>query len=115
MNWIFVVFYVLFAISGSTLLKYGMTTKSLFVVPFVNMKVSWVSLIGFFSYGISFLLYTVLLSKFELSFISPIITGIVYFLLMVTAFLFFKEPVTFNKIVGSLLIIVGILFMIVKK
>lgn len=115
MDWIYVIFYVLFAICGSTLLKYGATAKSLFVVPIVNMSISLMTFIGFLVYGISFLLYTILLSKFDLSFISPITTGTVYVLLMVTAFIFFREPITFNKITGSLLIIVGILFMVVKK
>ncbi len=117
MDYIYVVLYVLFAVCGSSLLKYGSeeTVKTLFVVPFVNMNVSLISLIGFISYGISFLLYTVLLSKFELSFISPLTVGIVYVLLMLTAFIFFKEPITMYKIIGSSLILLGILFMLIKK
>ena len=69
MNWILVVLYVIFAVSGSTLLKYGGLSqfKSLFTVPVVNMSISWITLIGFICYGASFLFYTVLLNKFDLS------------------------------------------------
>lgn len=117
MNIIFIVLYVIFAVTGSTLLKYGGLehVKSLFTVPFVNMNVSWVTLIGFICYGISFLLYTVLLNKFDLSFISPLTVALVYILLMITAFVIFKEPITPTKIIGCSLILVGILLMIKGK
>lgn len=117
MNVVFIILYVIFAVTGSTLLKYGGLehVKSLFTVPFVNINVSWVTLIGFISYGISFLLYTILLNKFDLSFISPLTVALVYILLMVTAFIIFKEPITTTKIIGCSLILIGILLMIKGK
>lgn len=116
MNVVLIFLYFIFAVSGSTLLKYGGLEhmKTLFHVPFVNMNVSLVTLIGFVCYGISFLVYTVLLNKFELSFISPLTAGVVYVLLMITAFVIFKEPITTMKIIGSILILMGILFMVHK-
>lgn len=116
-NWIYLVLYVVFAVSGSSLLKFGATeaAKSLFIIPFVNMHVSLFSLIGFMSYGLSFILYTILLSKFDLSFISPLTTGVVYVLLMVTAFIFFKEQITFMKLFGSSLVLIGVFIIILQK
>ena len=74
MNWIYLVLYVLCSVSGSTLLKFGSSTavKTLFTIPFLNLNISLTSLIGFISYGLSFVFYTILLSKFDLSFISPL-------------------------------------------
>lgn len=117
MNVVFIVLYVIFAVVGSTLLKYGglEQVKSLFTIPFVNMSVSWITLVGFICYGISFLLYTVLLNKFALSFISPLTVSLVYILLMITAFVIFKEPITVQKIIGSSLILCGILMIISDK
>ena len=116
-NYIFLVFYVIFAVTGSTLLKFGssVNAKSLFVVPFIDMKISLISLLGFITYGLSFILYTILLSKFDLSFISPLTVGIVYVLLMITAFVFFKENITLLKLTGSSLILIGILLMVTSK
>lgn len=116
-NVIYIVSYFIFAVSGSTLLKYGglEKVKSLFVVPGVNISVSWITLVGFVCYGISFLLYTILLNKFDLSFISPVTVAGVYILLMITAFVIFKEPITFNKVMGSSLILVGLLLMASQK
>lgn len=111
---IYVSLYVIFAVTGSTLLKYGGLSKveKLFTVPIVNMNVSLVTLIGFICYGISFLLYTILLNKYDLSFISPLTVALVYIFLMITAFVIFKEPMNIYKITGSLVILVGILLMI---
>lgn len=117
MNIVFIVLYVIFAVTGSTLIKYGglEQVKTLFTVPFVNISVSWVTLIGFICYGTSFLLYTILLNKFDLSFISPLTVALVYILLMITAFVIFKEPITTTKIIGCSLILIGILLMIKCK
>ena len=116
-NWIYLVCYVVFAVSGSTLLKLGSSTtvKSLFVVPFINLSISFTTFIGFIAYGLSFIFYTILLSRFDLSFISPLTVGIVYVLLMITAFVFFKEGITVFKLLGSSFILIGILFMFIKK
>lgn len=116
MNTIMIILYFIFAVGGSTLIKFGglESVKVLFKVPFINMSVSLYTLLGFFLYSISFLLYTILLNKFELSFISPITVAGVYILIMLTAFLIFKEPITTYKIVGSLLILLGIIFIIKK-
>lgn len=117
MNWLYLVFYVICSVSGSTLLKLGSSNsvKVLFTVPFINLNVSLLMLVGFISYGLSFVFYTILLSKFELSFISPLTVGIVYVLLMLTAFIFFKEEITIFKLIGSSLILLGVLMIIIKK
>lgn len=114
LNILLVVFYVVFAVMGSTLLKYGGLSqiKSLFVLPFVNISVSWITFIGFISYGISFLIYTILLNKFDLSFISPLTVALVYVLLMITSFAIFHEPINSSKLIGCGLILAGILLMI---
>lgn len=109
--------YVIFAVLGSTLLKMGGLDKFkvLFTIPFVNINISFITFIGFISYGISFLLYTVLLNKYNLSFISPLTVALVYIFLMITAFVIFKEPITAMKLSGSALILVGIVLMVISK
>src|SRR4051812_31060512 len=102
--------YIIMAVSGSTLIKLGSlhTEKTLLTLPIVNMKVTLITLLGILAYGISFLLYIVLLSRFDLSFISPLLVAFVYVLLMLTAFFFFKETFTAYKIVGCGLILIGV-------
>ena len=50
MSILLIALYVVFAVGGSTLLKYGGLehVKTLFTVPFVNINISWITLIGFY-------------------------------------------------------------------
>lgn len=116
MNVILIILYVVFAVSGSTLMKYGgIANVKHFLVPLVNINVSLITLLGFIFYGLSFLTYIVLLNKFDLSFISPLTVALVYVFLMITAFVVFKEPITFQKMLGTAFILIGIMLMVIKK
>ena len=117
MNIALVVLYVVFAVVGSTLIKYGGLSKaaSLFTLPIVQDSFSLVSILGIVFYGLSFIFYILLLNKFDLSFISPVTVGIVYVLLMVTAVVVFGEHFTVLKTVGCALILSGILLVLTSK
>ncbi|MEI7615796.1 MAG: hypothetical protein WCJ54_03700 [Actinomycetota bacterium] len=117
MNIILVILYVIFAVGGSTLIKYGGLSKiaSLITIPIVDIGVSLISLLGIICYGASFLFYILLLNKFDLSFISPVTIGIVYVLLMITAAIVFKEQFTILKTIGCTIILAGIMLVIVSK
>lgn len=116
-NWVYIILYLIFSVSGSTLLKFGSSesVKTLFTLPIINMNISLLTFAGFVLYGLSFIFYTILLSKFELSFISPLTVGLVYVLLMITAFVFFKEQITIFKLIGSSMILLGVLMIVIKK
>lgn len=117
MNILLIILYVVFAVGGSTLIKYGSLEKvtTLLTIPLVNVGLSLMSIIGIICYGLSFVLYIVLLSKFDLSFISPITIGLVYVLLMITAAFFFQEQFTLLKVTGCLIILAGILMILSGK
>jgi small multidrug resistance pump len=117
MNYILMVIYILAAVTGSTLIKYGSSEKMkvLFTTPVVHMNLSLITLLGILTYGISFVLYVILLSRFELSFISPLLVAFVYVLLMFTAFVFFKESFTFYKILGCSFILIGVILVLLRR
>jgi len=112
-----IVLYVIFAVGGSTLIKYGGLAKvaSLMVLPIVHVSISLVSLLGIICYGLSFFFYILLLNKFDLSFISPLTVGIVYVLLMATAVVVFNEQFTTLKTIGCTLILAGIFLILASK
>lgn len=114
MNIALIVLYVVFAVGGSTLIKYGGLAKvaSVVMLPVVHVSVSLVTLAGMFCYGLSFLFYVLLLNKFDLSFISPLTVGVVYVLLMATAIFVFNEQFTLMKTIGCTLILAGILLIL---
>ena len=63
---------------------------------------------GLFLYGIGVLLYLYMLSKFEVSYISPIVTASIFLLLIILSYLFLNEQITTKRIIGMLIIIAGI-------
>ena len=68
---------------------------------------------GLLFYGISFILYLYVLSKFEVSQIYPIIMSAGFILLLIFSVMFLNETFTLKKIIGTLIIIAGI-FIIAK-
>jgi drug/metabolite transporter (DMT)-like permease len=117
MNIALALMYVIFAVVGSTLIKYGGLAKiaALFTIPFVNVSVSLITMLGIICYGVSFVLYILLLNKFDLSFISPVTVGLVYILLMITSVLIFNESFTLVKTLGCIFILGGLVLMLVNK
>lgn len=105
--------YVVFTISGVTFMKLGSMAENLkgFIVPIVNLRITGLSLVGYMCYGISFLLYTVIISKFELGYISPILSGVVQIVTLVVAFFVFKEQFSLNAGIGAAMIIAGVIIM----
>ena len=81
------------------------------LVPVVNLRITPLSLVGYLCYGISFLMYTVIITKFDLGYISPILTGISNIGVLVIAFFVFKEHFTVASAIGAVLIIAGVMIM----
>ena len=69
------------------------------------------SVLGVVLYGVSFLIYTLLVAKFNLGYIVPIATAVVYVLVFVASFIIFKESFTPIKICGIALILGGIVLL----
>jgi multidrug transporter EmrE-like cation transporter len=71
--------------------------------------------VGIALYGTSFLLYTFLISKYDLGYIIPLTTAFVYVLIFFASFFIFKELFTVFKITGIFLILMGIVLLNLKK
>jgi multidrug transporter EmrE-like cation transporter len=56
-----------------------------------------------------------LLSKYDLGYIIPLTTALVYMIIFVASYLIFKETFTILKIVGITLIMVGLMLLNIKK
>lgn len=116
MQYIIIAIYVLFSVSGVILFKLGSTDILALDISRTNfsLKISWLSVVGLVCYIISFLIYMGLVSKNNLSYLIPVVTGAVYLLTMLSSVLIFKENIQFFQLVGSLLILTGLVLMNVK-
>jgi multidrug transporter EmrE-like cation transporter len=63
---------------------------------------------GLILYGIGFSLYLFILSKFEVSYIYPIVTASIFLLLFILSYFLLNELITIKRIIGILIIIAGI-------
>jgi len=116
----YIVLYIFLSVSGLVLLKSGLAQtqllglfgliKSLLNLKFLLSHLKFV--LGILCYGLSFITWMFLLSKKDLSNIYPLTVGIVYALIMVASVVFFHEQFTLYKIIGVVLIGLGILFLI---
>lgn len=70
---------------------------------------------GIILYGISFIIYTYLISKYDLGYIIPIATALVYVLIFVASFIIFKEAFTMLKIIGIACILIGLILLNLSK
>jgi len=115
-NIFLMVLYVLLTVSGLVLFKLGSGTSQIEFITkgILSLQFSITSLIGLFCYLCSFIIYLFLISRNALSFLFPVMTGIVYISVITASIIIFKEKVTLISIIGSLLILIGVILIIFK-
>lgn len=116
MQFIIIGIYLLLTMSGLILMKLGGNTGRFAMIEGdINFGISPISLLGFICYIGSFFLYTRMVVMFDLSYITPLCTGIVQILTLVASKVIFKENITVQGIVGASIIIIGLLVMNWKR
>lgn len=116
MQFIIIGIYLLLTMSGLILMKLGGNTGSFAIENGdINFGISPVSLIGFICYIGSFFIYTRMVVMFDLSYITPLCTGIVQILTLIASKIIFKENITIQGIAGASIIIIGLLIMNWKR
>lgn len=112
-KFLIIAFYVVTTSLGLITLK--LSTVSGFPVSYVSDRLifnfNWLNIIGILLYGISFVVYFYLISKFDLGYIIPLTTALVYVVIFIASFVIFKEAFTAFKILGIGLILVGLFFL----
>lgn len=108
--------YVLITAAALITLKLG--SKDGAIAEFINGKLAFhftpYTITGVILYGASFMLYMYLISKFDLGYIIPLTTALVYILIFIASFVIFKETFTAMKIAGIILIVIGVALLNVK-
>ncbi len=107
--------YLLFTASGLLFMKLGGDSLILKVKNGFEFKIGLLTLLGFIFYAISFLIWQRVLLTFDLSYIVPITTGIMYVVVLIMGVLVFKENIHFYNLVGIVLILLGIILITLQK
>lgn len=113
MSRIIIAAYVIATSLALILLRLG--SKNGAPVSFVDGRLSFnitaMIVAGIFSFGVSFLLYTYLLSIYDLGFIVPLTTGIVYAIIFVASYFIFHESFTPIKLFAIAIIFIGVILL----
>ncbi len=115
---IILAFYALSASLGLISVKLGAQHGGLpisYVGDRLHFNISLLNMTGIALYGLSFLLYTYLISKYDLGYIIPLATALVYIIIFFASYLVFKESFTPVKIAGILLIVIGSILLNLKN
>ena len=112
-RYIVLIFSVLANVGAQLSLRFGMRNfeinkNSDIISTLLQVAKNWYVWQGLILYGVGFLLYLHILSKFEVSYIYPILTAIIFILLLSLSSLILSEPFTLKKIIGVSVIIIGI-------
>lgn len=106
--------YVIFSLLGLIFMKSGSMEGKRVIFQIFQRKIMLESIVGYVCYIISFLLYTTVITKFNLSYIIPVLGGIVNILILLIGILLFHEEFTMFSVVGCICIVTGVVLMSLK-
>ena len=107
--------YLCCSVGGLTLVKVGAEHNNFALNPeFFNLSLSYATLIGLCLYVVSFVMWIVIVQKFNLSYIQPITTGLSYILIIAASIFILKESISLFQWIGLAFILIGVVFMNLK-
>ncbi len=118
MGYIYIFGCIFFTVYGQLILKWRINQSLSLPEPFFEKSIHLIKLIfldpfvfsGFFSAFIASLFWMAVMTKFNISFAYPFMS-LSFIFVMFGAYYFFSEPLSFYKIIGTILVILGLVFL----
>ena len=116
MKLLIVAIYLLLSSGGLVLIKLGVDSMSIAINKGAfNLSMGWTSILGMICYIGSFILFSfVLVKKYDLTYLMPVITAISQIIVVLAGLTIFKEHVSNFGIIGIFLVIAGIVMLNIK-
>lgn len=115
-NVILFILYVLLSTSGLLLFKMGAMNADInLTILNYSFSFSLKSIFGIFCYGMSFILWMVIISRMNLTLAVPLSVAIVNTLVVIASCIVLKEKITFLQGFGIFIVIVGVSLIGIKK
>lgn len=80
----------------------------------LSMKMDYRLVLGLICYALSFILYTIILQKKDLSYIYPLSAGIINVVTVIAGVLILKEKINLMGIIGVVAIVIGVTLLNIK-
>ena len=111
-NYIILATSILLAVAGQLMMKKGMMLVGSFPLnqlfqKLLPMFMNPFVFFGFACFGLSSIFWLVVLSRFEISFVYPLV-AVAYILVALFSWIFFKENLSFVRVSGILVIMLGV-------
>lgn len=109
--------YVCLSAAGLTLIKIGLDKNSSLFFDKLGFSItfSWILLLGMCIYILSFLTSMLVMKNMNLSVYYPLSAGLIYVVVCALSVVVLKEHLTWNQLVGMVIIFAGIIFMNIGK
>jgi multidrug transporter EmrE-like cation transporter len=107
--------YLIVAQTAVFLLKIGSSQTHVTLISkniILNLNIN--TIIGLSFYMISFMFFIIIISRFNLSYLAPIINGANYILTMLIALVILREKVSTIQLIGAGVILIGIFMVNIK-
>ena len=109
------IIYVFLSSAGLVLFKLGSSSLNIQLQQTIfSMNISLISVLGLFCYLISFILWMLIISRSDVSYIVPLGVACTNIAILIASNLILKETITTNALIGAVVIIVGIVIMNLK-
>lgn len=105
----FLSIYIFFTLIGLTLIKMGAQGDGKEIYQIIGFRLTPKLIIGVLCYGISFLLYIVVISQMQISLVIPIAAAINSIGTIIIGLSVFHERLVTGQMVGILIVIIGTL------
>lgn len=102
------IFYIVLSCMGLCLMKAGGSSTT--GLSLWNFFASYKMLAGMFCYGVSFLIYTFIVSKSQISILVPLLSAVNCCIIVAAGKIFFQETMNGGQTIGIAFVIVGTLF-----
>jgi multidrug transporter EmrE-like cation transporter len=104
--------YIVFTVTGLILIKVGASSNGISLQKSIfTISLSCWFILGMVCYICSFLLFSVVLVHYNLSFIYPLAGGISMILTVLAGVMFLKEKLSVQNIIGIAIIVLGVFIM----
>jgi small multidrug resistance pump len=111
-----ILLYIVFTVAGLVLMKIGAKDTIIgFNGSILDVRVSYIIVLGFLCYVTSFIMYIGLLKRYPLVFIQPFTIGIVFLLTILAGVFILKESINIGQILGAVLVIAGVLLVSLNR
>jgi len=81
----------------------------------IQLEIGYLTIAGLLFYITSFVLFLVIVTRHNLSYIFPMLAGCVYAVVFIASVFFLKEEVSYLTVSGAVIILIGILILNLGK